>query len=151
MKRFFRKILKPFMMIIAIFAFQMLLFTYSNANEKILSSPSVFITTEKGGPLSDIEISVERFENGEWISICVLMPAENGVVVYEIEDKDSLNSFYRFVHNSKLQESKPTSVIYAYVTSSGDVSYSKHFNDDTCTLGDGASTKIKTLRIIDKQ
>lgn len=109
--------------------------------DKVFVGPSVIVASENGTPVSELTVTVAYYEDNEWIDLCELTPDENGKAVFEIQEDMELGTFYRLSLSTN-----PDVLVYAFVSANGEISYSKQFIESTCSLGDGASFKIKTLR-----
>ncbi len=141
MRNFCKKLLSSILILTIFFLISSGSYVNSYSVNKVPVGPSVIVSSENGTPVSELIVTVARYENSEWIELCELTPDENGKAVFEIQEDMELGTFYRLSLSTN-----PDVLVYAFVSANGEISYSKQFIESTCSLGDGASFKIKTLR-----
>lgn len=140
MRKIIKNILSAGLIFTLFFAINSISYVNSYSVDKMPIGPSVIVASEKISS-TELLVTVERYESNEWVEICKLRPDENGKVIFELQEDEDRGAFYRFSLSTN-----PEAAVYAFVSAGGEISYSKHFIESTCSLGDGASFKVKTLR-----
>lgn len=124
--------------------------TIDSTIENLISNPGVIVLDEENLPVSEIKLIIAKYSGNKWNIIADTITDEKGNAIFDITSEDGFNSCYRITFDESTAEisSKASeAAIYVYITSKGEVSYSKTFNETTGLLGDGAASKIKTLRL----
>lgn len=141
MKKNIKNILSGGLIFALLFAINSISYINSYSVDKMPFGPSVIVASETDGASAELLVVVERYENSKWAEICKLTPGENGKAIFELQEDEDWGTFYRLSLSTN-----PEIAVYAFVSTDGEISYSKHFIESTCSLGDGASFKVKTLR-----
>ncbi|MCQ2497655.1 MAG: hypothetical protein MJ133_01605 [Lachnospiraceae bacterium] len=142
MKNIIKNIFSTGLLLTILFVISLSSYINSYSFDTMPIGPTVNVSVEKDIPVTEITVTVERYENNKWVKLCDLSPNENGEAVFELQKETDLGAFYRLSLSTTLE-----AAVYAFVSTNKEISYSKQFIESTCSLGDGANFKIRTIRI----